>query len=246
MSDSNNNKLKNSDIIFYIDEEYYLVTTNDNGQASIQISEDPGTYDVLIQYFGDDTYDESHKTIKLTIKQQQTNHKTNVIINLGDCKVNNKLKISLKSSNKKPLSKKRIYIKIGSKKTFKKKLNKKGEYTLSKKLTKKPAKIKVIYKGNNNYNSKSKIAYIYNVIKIKNLKKSCGVNKKFTMSIKSPSNLRVYLKISNKVYKINFKKRKATFNPKDYNLKKGKKYTLKFSSKRGKYCVNQKHTLKIK
>ena len=82
-------------------------------------------------------------------------------------------------------------------------------------------------------------------IKINNLKKSCDVDEKFTMKI-IPSKLNVYLTISKNVYKIKFKKGKATFNPKKYKLKKGSKYTLKFSSKSNKYHLNQEHTLKIK
>lgn len=248
--DENNSRLKNFELTFIFDEDTHVVTTNNEGQASITINNDynPGIYKVSIHFFGDQKYDDVRKTITLNIKHAQNNNqhiipKKNVNIHLEDIKCGNSLTFSL-TSNGKPLKDKKIDYRIGSNTYKNKKLDKKGKFTIKKKLTKSPAKITVKFKGDNNYNAITKYAYIYQQIKISGLKKKVKYDDKIKLSL-NVEKVTVYLKVSNKVYKIKFKKGKATFKVGKYNFKKGKQYNLKFYSKNKLYRLEKNYKLTI-
>jgi len=242
--DSNNIPLKNNEITFSINNEDYKAITNDDGQASIQINKDVGTYKIIIRYFGNEKYEDSRKTITLSINSHSNiQQKTDVKINLNDVEINSIIKFQLTSSNNNPLSGEKVILKIGSKK-YTKSLDMNG-YFISKKIFKNPSKIKVIYKGSERYNKKTKSAYIYDVITKINGFKSCKDDEKLSLSI-SVKKLNVYFTLSGEQKKIKFRNKKATFNVKNFKLKKGKTYTLKFTSKSKLWHVKYTYKLKIK
>ena len=243
--DSNNTPLKNKELIFSINGDEYNATTDNDGKASIQINEDMGTYKVIIQYFGDEEYEDCRKTVTLTIKSKtKVQNKINVqILELSDTKCGSGFTFKLMSSNNKPLKRVKVTVKIGHNKNIFNS-NNKGKCTISKKYTKKPNKITVIYNGDEKYNKKTKSAYVYKDIKIKDFKKSCNYDDKIKLYT-SVETLTVYFKISSKTIKLKFKNKKATFNVKKYGLKKGNSYKITFTTKSKLYHMKDTHSLKI-
>jgi len=240
LTDLNNTRLKNMNLTFCIDNNTYVITTNEDGQATMQINNLPNTYKVVIHYFGNEKYSDTRKTITLTINPII---KDNVDIFFDIKDIKSQIKFSLKSEGK-PLKYGIVNIKIGKKWYKGKKLDKNGNYILKKHLND-PTKFTVNFLGNNYFKPTSKSIYIYENLDITGLK-SCEDTGKLHLILTKTINLKVCLKISSKKFKLKFKNGKVTFKPSKYKLKKGKKYKLVFSFKNNKYHLNKSYKLKIK
>ena len=258
--DKNNNYLKNYELIFNCNGEDDKVITNNEGKASLPIYDGPGVYKVTIHFLGDEKYGDSHKTITLTINSPQNNNqptiqKKNIIIKLNSKELKDKVTEINKNafngeffkfifeSDGKPLKKlKKVTFKIGSKEYKNKKLNNNGVYKT--KITAKPTKIIVEFKGNGEYNKIKKGVYVYQNIKTITGPKSVKYNGKITLNL---GKLKKKLKVFIKGYKdpIIFNTNgEGTFKVNKYNLGVGI-HKLKFYSKDKIYRVDATHKLTI-
>ena len=132
-------------------------TTNKNGQVKINIAKYvPKTYNVKINFAGNDTYLNSTKSVKvvvqkakprITAKKKTFKRKTKV----------KKYSIVLKNNKKKALKKMRVTLKVKGK-TYKAKTNSKGKAIFKIKNLKKKGKFKAVIKfaGNKYYKKASK------------------------------------------------------------------------------------------
>ena len=224
LTDSKGNVLRNAKLVFTINGKSQVVTTDSNGEAKVNsnIIKSVGTYDVKIEYFGSELYDYTIKKIKLNINKPQPQK---VDITFKNAEIKSNIKISLKSGSDE-LKGERINIQIGKKNYKNKKLNKNGEYTVSKKLTKNPATVKVTYKGNDKYKEASKIGYIYKLITVNVDGKTFKVGQKITLVLNNMKKLNVKITLNGITKKIKFVGGKGTINSNTFNLKKGKTYTV--------------------
>ena len=67
LSDVDGKKLANQTLLFTISGINYTRTTDNQGQASIAINLNPGTYDLTVNYLGSDKYSPAKKTAKATV-----------------------------------------------------------------------------------------------------------------------------------------------------------------------------------
>lgn len=239
LKDSKGNPLINAKLVFTIDGVSQVITTNNNGEAKLIPTKNLGRYDVKIEYFGSELYDYTIKKITLTVSKQQVN------IIFSNRPVKSDLTITLKSGSI-PLKSEKINIQIGKKKYNNKKLDKNGKYTVSRKLTKSPAIVKVTYKGNDKYKEKTKTGYIYKEVKAWADKSTYKVSEEITLKLDNVKKLNVKVTLNGVTKKIKFNNGKYTFKPKVFNLKKGKKYAIKFKSTNKKYKITNTKEITIK
>ena len=157
LTDGKGNPLIGKIVAIKFNNKVYNKKTNSKGIISFAIGKTlvPKTYKASITFAGDDTYINSAKSVKVTVKKA----KAKITAKKKTFKKSKKVKkytIALKSG-KTLIKKVKVTIKIG-KKTYKAKTNKKGKATFKiKKLTKKGKYKAVIkFKGNKYYNKVTK------------------------------------------------------------------------------------------
>ncbi|MBR5503030.1 MAG: hypothetical protein IKV87_01085, partial [Methanobrevibacter sp.] len=102
--DSSGNPLSNKNIIYEVNNVQYTRTTDSNGKASLAIRLNPGSYKFLISFLGDDTYHKSNRLVDVNVSKMHTNINQNVsTVHKGEY-----LGLTLKDSNGKALSGKRV------------------------------------------------------------------------------------------------------------------------------------------
>ena len=102
--DSSGNPLSNKNIIYEVNNVQYTRTTDSNGKVSLAIRLNPGSYKFLISFLGDDTYHKSNRLVDVNVSKMHTNINQNVsTLHKGEY-----LGLTLKDSNGKALSGKRV------------------------------------------------------------------------------------------------------------------------------------------
>lgn len=79
--DENSNPVVGKNVSFQFNGgKYYYRMTNENGSFSLPIRLKPGTYDFLISFLGDETYNLSSRIVRVTVNKMHTNINQNVSI----------------------------------------------------------------------------------------------------------------------------------------------------------------------
>lgn len=158
------NKLIGHEISFKIKSKVINVSTDDNGQAKIKISESKeGTYQLSVSYVGDGfDYLSANATSSIVVKKLSTkiiSSNLNMIPKMAEY-----YSITLKDSKGNPVSGQKVTFKVNGKK-YNKKTNSKGVASVKLKFDKdkKTYKISITYAGNVKYKAVSKT----NTIKVK-------------------------------------------------------------------------------
>ena len=233
LTDANGNPINGTEIIVDINGTK-TYNTDKNGQVKVStkglaIKE----YNAKITFNGDSIYDNSTKTVKVTVKKATAK----IVAKTKVFKVTTKTKkytITLKSG-KNPIKNVKVTLKVKGK-TYKAKTNKKGKATFKlTKLTKRGKYVaKIKFAGNKNYAKKTKSVklFVKTPTKITAKKKTFKrtiKTKKYTVTLKTNKNkamkkAKLTLKVKGKTYKAKTnKKGKATF--KITKLTKKGKYT---------------------
>ena len=224
LMDINNNPIKNSELILFINNNEKKLITDNKGKARLPLKDfSVSQLNMNIKYWGDKTYDYSQKKVTVTIKKLSTT------IKIHDFTYKDKyLKIDLKNG-KNGISNKMINININNKNYYPI-TNKNGRVTLKapKKVFTGKSKIHVQFIGDTIYNS-----FKSNPITVKPLKVSIGgVKSKYKTSEKVEIKLdkkvslklKVTVKIKSKSHTASFKVKKGKANINLYS--KFKKYGL--------------------
>ena len=205
--DAKKNPLANKKILFKINGVLYKLVTNDDGYAHRVINLPIGNYKVQMSFSGDSFYNESRKNTKITVKKIST------IITAKDFRENygdgNYFITKLSSNLANKLAKQKVYFTINGQ-TITRTTNNNGNIYLKLNLKPNTYKMKISFKGNSKYTSKSITRKI--VIYKNNTKLS--VQRSNATFLKGES-FGVYLKDRNK-QPISDKKIKITINGKTY------------------------------
>ena len=162
LKDVNGNRLSDKSVQFIINGKKYNRTTNDEGKAGLKISlAQAKTYTCSIKFDGDEKYNKSSASSKITIVKKKTTISASNKIFKAKTKTKS-VKVTLKTIKNKYNGK--TYLKAGKKltlkvkgKTYTAKINKKGVATFKIKITKKgkyTAKIK--FAGDKTYKASNK------------------------------------------------------------------------------------------
>lgn len=164
LKDSNNNTLRDKEVIITVGQNYIIAYTDANGVINYQfIEQNAGTLYVTIMYMGEGSiYKSSIETAKITVKAKATPapvvaKKTTLTAKKATLKAKKakKIKVTLKASGK-AVAGKTVTIKV-AKKTFKAKTNAKGVATIKVKVAKKGSyKATVKFAGDKAYKAASK------------------------------------------------------------------------------------------
>ena len=121
LKDKNGNVLSGKKLIFTFDGKNYTKTTDSNGIASLTLNSKPAKYLIKVSFLGDDLYESSSFSQKVTISKSPT-----TIKNVSVEAVNGKsYSVALKNQNGNPVSSKEVTLKFNGK-TYKKTTNAKG------------------------------------------------------------------------------------------------------------------------
>ena len=205
--DAKKNPIANKTILFKINGLLYKLVTNNNGYAHRVINLPIGNYKVQMSFSGDSFYNESRKNTKITVKKIST------IITAKDFRENygdgNYFITKLSSNLANKLAKQKVYFTINGQ-TITRTTNNNGNIYLKLNLKPKTYKMKISFKGNSKYTSKSITRKI--VIYKNNTKLS--VQRSNATFLKGES-FGVYLKDRNN-QPVSDKKIKITINGKTY------------------------------
>ena len=160
LKDEYGNALSGKAIEFTYNNKKYTRTTDNNGEASLQINiAKAGTYSFRITFAGDSTYGSASKTVKVTLKKQSLK----LAVKNKKYKLKSKKKYltaTLKNSKGKAIKNKKITFKLNGKK-YTAKTNKKGIAKVKVKINrKKTYKFTVSFAGDSSYKAVSKKAKI--------------------------------------------------------------------------------------
>ena len=244
LKDNDGTGIANKTVIFNIKNKTYEKTTNDAGQASLQINLAANTYNTIISYEGDEIYRSCSMDFNVTVYQMET--KIN-IINKTIVKERN-LVLELLDKNNNPLASQNITITVNNKK-YTNKTNSKGLAYFKISLATGKYDVKAKYNGNKNYNQCSS-NFSMTVTKLKS---------NFTIpktSIVSGNSVYIYLKDSNgkaipsaKVtIKFNGKSYSKTTNANgriSFKISTKGNYTLKLSYAGGESYLQRSQSFRI-
>ena len=147
LTDSIGNKIANVDVKVAIGSKVRTIKTNNDGKATMDITNAPGTYLATI------TYADAKTTVKVTVKKA-TPKLTAKAKTFKKSVKTKKYTVTLKTNKNKIMNKKLITLKV-NKKTYKVKTNSKGQVTFKITNLKKKGKFTAIvkYAGDKYYNS---------------------------------------------------------------------------------------------
>lgn len=224
LTDIYNNPIADEKVSITIGSKTIKTTTNGNGKATAKINRNAGTYNVNVNYAGDDVdYAPSSAKAKITVKKISAKIVASnyaMLIKKADY-----YKLTLKDSSNNPLAKQYVFIKV-NKKTYKVKTNSKGIAKLKLKLKKGTYKVAMNFKGTAKYAAAKKTTKIT----VKKVLKTKLTAPKVTTAPKTSIKYSVSLKNENGA---------AISKQKVIIQVNGKKYTKKTNSK-GQANINVK------
>lgn len=133
LKDDKGEVLASKTVTVTIGDENYTVTTNDNGEVVLSIANVPGTYNAVVKFDGDETYDGSEANINVVVNAIPVNLTvSNLVKYYGDSK---KLSIVLKDIDGNALASKKVTVDIKGK-TYTITTDKNGKATLAINLAK--------------------------------------------------------------------------------------------------------------
>lgn len=133
LKDAKGEVLASKTVTVTIGDETYTVTTNDNGEVVLSIANVPGTYNAVVKFDGDETYDGSEASINAIVNAIPVNlGVSNLVKYYGDSK---KLSIVLKDIDGNGLASKKVTVTIKGK-TYTLTTDKNGKATLAINLAK--------------------------------------------------------------------------------------------------------------
>ena len=141
LKDSNNNVIKNANVVFTLGNKNFNAVTDSKGIASLQISKNIGNYSVKATFKGDNKYNSVSKTFKLVVPM-----KTSILIGNDKLLTNGYLKIYLQSYYAAALPGKTLIITVGDKK-FTKKTNSEGVVVVKPQLSTETYLVTVTFAG---------------------------------------------------------------------------------------------------
>ena len=141
LKDSNNNVIKNANVVFTLGNKNFNAVTDSKGIASLQISKNIGNYSVKATFKGDSKYNSVSKTFKLVVPMI-----TSILIGNDKLLTNGYLKIYLQSNYASAVSGKTIKITVGGKK-FTKKTNSEGVVVVKPQLSTETYLVTVTFAG---------------------------------------------------------------------------------------------------
>ncbi len=141
LKDSNNNVIKNANVVFTLGNKNFNAVTDSKGIASLQISKNIGNYSVKATFKGDSKYNSVSKTFKLVVPM-----KTSILIGNDKLLTNGYLKIYLQSYYAAALPGKTLIITVGDKK-FTKKTNSEGVVVVKPQLSTETYLVTVTFAG---------------------------------------------------------------------------------------------------
>ncbi|MCQ2961267.1 MAG: DUF3344 domain-containing protein [archaeon] len=151
LKDSKGNVLANKQVMISLNGKIYKCTTNANGVATVKIAlSKKGTYPIVISFLGDDKYNGSFVVTNVKVNPQ----KVKLTVTKKTYKASKKTKYlyaTLKATNKKAISGKKLVFTVNGKK-YTAKTNKKGIAKVKVKLSKKKTyKVTVKFAGDNTF-----------------------------------------------------------------------------------------------
>lgn len=236
--------INNSQISVDLNEETVNYTTNENGQIEVPIKGLlPNTYIATLSYAGNDTYEGSSTTAKVTVNKINTKLTASKVT--ATYNVNKYLLITLKDASGNVLANKKVSVKVGSI-AKDPTTNAKGQVSvLISKIVPKTYAASISFAGDSYYNKSSAKATVVVkkaspklTAKAKTFKVKVKV-KKYTITLKNNNgkvmkNTKVTLKVNKKTFTARTnKKGVATF--KITNLKKKGKFTAVIKYAGSKY-----------
>jgi len=216
LMDINNNAIANEPVLINIGSKSFNSVTNNNGQVTLKINQNTGTYAIKVNYAGDDI-DWAPASAQATLKVNKMPTKIAASNYAMFIKKATYYKVTLKDSNGNPLASQKLTIKV-NKKTYKVKTNSKGVAKVKLKLKKGKYTVQIRHVGSNKYLPSKKTAKI--TVK-KTLKTKLNAPK-VTVAPKKSSKYTVILKDENGNA---LKKQKLIIKV------NGKKYTKKTNGK---------------
>ena len=255
--DSEGKPISNAQLSVDLNEETVNYTTNENGQIEVPIKGLlPNTYIATLSYAGNDTYEGSSTTAKVTVNKINTKLTASKVT--ATYNVNKYLLITLKDASGNVLANKKVSVKVGS---IAKDLttNAKGQVSvLISKIVPKTCAASISFAGDSYYNKSSAKATVVVkkaspklTAKAKTFKVKVKV-KKYTITLKNNNgkvmkNTKVTLKVNKKTFTARTnKKGVATF--KITNLKKKGKFTavIKYAGSKYYNKVTKKARITVK
>ena len=201
LKDKNQTPLKNKNIIVHINNKNYKAKTNSNGMANINIFLLPKSYNITIDFAGDDEFNAISRNTTIKVSKLNTKIKTykNFVVR------KNKLYIYLFGEDEKHVSGRKLVL-IFKKRTYTKTTNKYGYVTL--KISQKPKRyyIKTKFKGDNYFSSSYKNFYFYVTNSLKFTIGNEKILKNGYLRIYLKANLKKYISNKKMTIKIGFKK----------------------------------------
>lgn len=182
----------NAEVVFNINSRSINATTDENGQAKINVSEDEGDYPVNITYNGDDDYAASGVLVNVAVKKDSTQiiaSDMNMVPKMAE-----KYAVELRNGNGEAIANQTVTIKVNGK-TYKRETDGDGQAAVKLKFKKeKSYKISISFAGNGMYGASKKTC----TIKVKySSKTSKLVAPKVTIPPKTSKTYTVTLKDGN-------------------------------------------------
>ena len=250
--DINNNPIVNEYVLFTINSKNIYASTNANGQATVKINQNTGTYIINVNYAGDDIdYGPSNAQAKITVKKISAKIVSSNYAML--IKKTDYYKVVLKDTAGNVLSGQKITFKV-NKKIYAAKTNSKGVAKIKLKLKKGIYSVVMKYPGNTKYSAvkKTNKISVKKTLKTKltapKIKTTPKTTTKYTLTLKNQNG--EVIKKQKVTVKLNGKKYTKSTNSKGQvtvNIKfsKIKSYTVKASYMGSKIYKNSKATGKI-
>ena len=142
-------------VTFKINGKTISKKTNSKGQASINIDEAKGKYNLKYSYAGEENIKQVSGTVKITVKKGMPTKITKYYSKIYRNKKTGKFKIKLADARGNPLKSKKITFKLNGK-TYKTKTDAKGIATVKIKLKTGSYKVKVTFAKTSKYNKATK------------------------------------------------------------------------------------------
>ena len=254
--DENNNPIEGQTLTFNVNKEIFNVTTDDKGQAKINVSiSKEGTYTIEVNYFSDESdYYASNAQAKVSVKKQATKITSSNVYMIP--KMGEYYSITLKDDSGKAIANQKITFKVNGK-TYTKTTNSKGVAKVSLKFSsQKTYQIVTKFAGSNKFKATSntnKITVKYSSKTAKLTAPSVTIapktSKTYTVTLKDANNKgiskqKVTIKVNGKTYtKTTNSKGQASVKVKFSSLKT---YKVSASYKGSKVYKKTSATGKIK
>ena len=251
MDTDNNCIVANEPVVFNINSEDIVATTDQNGRATIAINQGAGNYVITVRYNGENIqYEEAIAQANIAVKPLITNIVASDYAMFAMKK--GYYSVVLKDSNGKAISNQNVIFQV-NKQTYTVKTNAKGEAKISLKLNKGNYPVLINFKGNNMYLPVSKTTKIVvNPVKTKltapKIKARKNTKVKYTITLKDQfgkavKKQKVTVKVNGKTYtKKTSSKGKITVQVK---FSKAKTYNVKVTYKGSNIYKKSKATGKI-